>query len=62
LRSARLVTGYTLAFGSLLLLGGRLAHLIGRKVTGVPQCVHAAVKYKTTWRGSAPTGLRRGGL
>ena len=27
------VTGYTLAFGSLLLLGGRLADLLGRKVT-----------------------------
>src|ERR1700749_4146627 len=27
------VTAYTLAFGSLLLLGGRLADLIGRKVT-----------------------------
>ena len=27
------VTAYTLAFGSLLLLGGRLADLLGRKVT-----------------------------
>src|SRR6266566_4388849 len=27
------VTAYTLAFGSLLLLGGRLADLFGRKVT-----------------------------
>src|SRR6201995_3565915 len=27
------VTAYSLAFGSLLLLGGRLAHLLGRKVT-----------------------------
>src|SRR5499433_902899 len=27
------VTAYTLAFGSLLLLGGRLANLLGRKVT-----------------------------
>src|SRR5271170_3995738 len=27
------VTAYTLAFGSLLLLGGRLSDLIGRKVT-----------------------------
>jgi MFS family permease len=27
------VTAYSLAFGSLLLLGGRLADLIGRKVT-----------------------------
>src|ERR1700745_2157065 len=27
------VTAYTLTFGSLLLLGGRLADLIGRKVT-----------------------------
>src|ERR1700752_677220 len=28
-----LVTAYTLAFGSLLLLGGKLADLVGRKVT-----------------------------
>ncbi len=28
-----MVTAYTLAFGSLLLLGGRLADLLGRKVT-----------------------------
>src|SRR5258708_28580728 len=27
------ITAYTLAFGSLLLLGGRLADLLGRKVT-----------------------------
>ena len=27
------VTAYTLAFGSLLLLGGKLADLLGRKVT-----------------------------
>ena len=30
------VTAYTLAFGSLLLLGGRLADLLGRKVEAVP--------------------------
>src|SRR5258708_5538119 len=29
----RVVTAYTLAFGSLLLLGGRLADLLSRKVT-----------------------------
>jgi MFS family permease len=28
-----MVTAYTLAFGSLLLFGGRLADLLGRKVT-----------------------------
>ena len=30
------VTAYTVAFGSLLLLGGRLADLLGRKVTFRP--------------------------
>jgi MFS family permease len=30
-----IVTAYSLAFGSLLLLGGRLADLIGRKTTFV---------------------------
>ena len=30
------VTAYALAFGSLLLLGGRLADLLGRKVTFMP--------------------------
>jgi MFS family permease len=48
------VTAYTLAFGSLLLLGGRLADLLGRKVTfltglagfaGVSAIGGAAVKF-----------------
>ncbi len=37
------VTAYTLAFGSLLLLGGRLADLLGRKVTFLTGLVGFAV-------------------
>src|SRR6201981_2749759 len=37
------VTAYTLAFGSLLLLGGPLAHLLGRKVTFLTGLVGFAV-------------------
>jgi EmrB/QacA subfamily drug resistance transporter len=37
------VTAYTLAFGSLLLLGGRLADLIGRKVTFLTGLIGFAV-------------------
>ena len=45
------VTAYTLAFGSLLLLGGRLADLLGRKVT-----------FLSAWPGSSasrPSAARR---
>ena len=32
------VTAYTLSFGSVLLLGGRLSDLLGRKVTFLTGC------------------------
>ena len=41
------VTAYTLAFGSLLLLGGRLADLLGRKVTFLTGLVGFAGRKRT---------------
>lgn len=46
------ITAYSLAFGSLLLLGGRLSDLIGRKLTFVVGLIGFAVA--SAWAGAAP--------
>lgn len=46
------ITAYSLAFGSLLLLGGRLSDLIGRKLTFVIGLIGFALA--SAWAGAAP--------
>ncbi|MDQ1131162.1 DHA2 family efflux MFS transporter permease subunit [Microbacterium sp. SORGH_AS_0888] len=46
------ITAYSLAFGSLLLLGGRLSDLIGRKLTFVIGLIGFAAA--SAWAGAAP--------
>ena len=56
------VTAYALAFGSLLLLGGKLADLLGRKVTFVAGLIGFAVASRpaAARQSTSPCWWRRG--
>src|SRR4026208_2207129 len=55
------VTSYAIVFGGFLLLGGRLADLLGRRRTfmaGIGVFTAASVLWALSWAGGAPRGFR----